>query len=408
MITTDDLEPVVGVNIDLSGGAQMNQATASNGLYAFQNLVKGNDYTIAAQLDKDHINGVSTFDLVQIQKHILGVQPLTNPYRMIAADVNNSKSISTLDMIQIRKLILNIDTRFANVPSWKFVDATYKFADPTNPWSAAFPEVVNVNDLDAQVRADFVAIKMGDVNGNASANGAVAAEIRGNKAMTISTEEQQLQSGQNYTIVFKAKDLAKIQGYQFTLSIDPSLAMIEGIEYNGVMKPDNFGMFTKEGMITTSYVRAPLISTAVGVTEGETVLFTLKLKAESNTALSRALILNSRLTNMEAYNQSDEVMGVQLAFGAEAVAERAALLQNVPNPFFEETAVSFYLTQAAKAVLTIRDVKGALIYRVEGNYPKGNNQLLLKQEQLRATGVLYYTLETPEFTDTKKMVLLQK
>ncbi|HOY18426.1 MAG TPA: SdrD B-like domain-containing protein, partial [Haliscomenobacter sp.] len=103
LITTDDLRPVLGVNIDLSGGAEMTQNTAANGAYVFNNLIKDKDYTVAAQLDKDHLNGVSTFDLVQIQKHILGVKALDNPYRMIAADVNNSKSISTIDMIQIRK-----------------------------------------------------------------------------------------------------------------------------------------------------------------------------------------------------------------------------------------------------------------------------------------------------------------
>ena len=100
-------------------------------------------------------------------------------------------------------------------------------------------------------------------------------------------------------------------------------------------------------------------------------------------------------------------MGVQLTFGAEAVADRAALRQNVPNPFSEETAIGFYLPKASKAVLTIRDVKGALIYRVEGNYVKGNNQVILKQEQLRASGVMYYKLETNDFTDTKKLVLLK-
>jgi hypothetical protein len=110
---------------------------------------------------------------------------------------------------------------------------------------------------------------------------------------------------------------------------------------------------------------------------------------------------------MEAYNQSEEVIGVQLTFGAEAVADRAALRQNVPNPFSEETAIGFYLPKASKAVLTIRDVKGALIYRVEGNYAKGNNQVMLKQNELGASGVMYYTLETSDFTDTKKMVLLK-
>jgi len=407
LITTDDLEPVLGVNLDLSGGAQSTQNTGSNGVYLFNDLVKGKDYTVAAQLDKDHLNGVSTFDLVLIQKHILGTKALDNPYRMIAADVNNSKSISTLDMIQIRKLILNIDTKFANVPSWKFVDATYKFAEAGNPWAVAFPEVVNVNDLTDKVKADFIGIKMGDVNGNASASGAVASEIRGGKEMILSTEEQQLKAGQSYTVVFKAKDLAQIQGYQFTLSIDPSLATIEGLDYNGVMKAENFGYFPENGMITTSYVQAPLAGAPTGA-EGEATLFTLTLKASTNISLSKALDLNSRLTHLEAYNQSDEVMGLKLNFGAGDIADRAVLRQNTPNPFADETAIGFYLPKATKGVLTIRDVKGALIYRVEGSYTKGNNQVILKQEQLRTSGVFYYTLQTNDFTDTKKMVLLNK
>ena len=111
--------------------------------------------------------GYLLLTLVLIQKHILGIKAIDNPYRMIAADVNNSKTISTLDMIQIRKLILNLDLRFNNVPSWKFVDATYKFPDLLNPWMSVFPEVININDLAGKVKADFVAIKMGDVNGNA-------------------------------------------------------------------------------------------------------------------------------------------------------------------------------------------------------------------------------------------------
>nr|WP_290934642.1 T9SS type A sorting domain-containing protein [Haliscomenobacter sp.] len=399
LITTDDLEPVLGVEIEMSGGAQMNQNTSANGAYVFNNLIKDKDYTVAAQLDKDHLNGVSTFDLVQIQKHILGVKALDNPYRMIAADVNNSKSISTIDMIQIRKLILNIDTKFSNVPSWKFVDATYKFAEGTNPWSEVFPEVVNINDLAGKVKADFIAIKMGDVNGNASATGAVATEIRGGKDMILSTEEQQLNAGQTYTVAIRAQDLSQLQGFQFTLQVGDR-AEILGLEY-GVMKAEHFGLFQKEGTITTSFHRTSSLA-------DDAVLFTLKLKANATTLLSKVLDINSRMTHEEAYNQNDEVMGVRLSFGHVAIDDRAVLRQNTPNPFADETSIGFYLPQATKAKLTIRDVKGALIYQVEGNYTKGNNQVILKQEQLRASGVMYYTLQTNDFTDTKKMVLLNK
>jgi len=60
-----------------------------------------------------------------------------------------------------------------------------------------------------------------------------------------------------------------------------------------------------------------------------------------------------------------------------------------------------------RSTSAIRDVKGALVYRVEGNYTKGNNQAILKKNDLGASGVMYYTLETHDFTSTKKKVVLQ-
>ena len=399
LITTDDLEPVLGVGVDLSGGAQMAYSTSSNGGFTFSNLTKGSDFTVTAQMDKDHLNGVSTFDLVLLQKHILGTQLLNNPYRLIAADVNNSKSISTLDMIQIRKLILGIDTKFTSVPSWKFVDANYRFSATANPWADSFPEVVNVNDLAGKVKADFIAIKMGDVNGNASASGAIASEIRGAKDMILSTSEQSLKVGQTYEVPFRAKDLAQLQGFQFTLQVAEQAEMV-GLDY-GVMKAENFGLFQNEGILTTSFHSTAALA-------DDAILFTLKLKANTASNLSEVLTINSRRTNIEAYNQHNDVMGVQLSFGNSSSHDQAALYQNTPNPFADATSIGFYLPSATRAVLTVRDVKGALIYKVEGNYTKGNNQVILKQEQLRASGVMYYTLETSDFTATKKLVLMNR
>lgn len=52
--------------------------------------------------DNDPLNGVSTYDLSLITKHILGLAPFSSPYKLIAADVNNSRSVTTLDVIQLR------------------------------------------------------------------------------------------------------------------------------------------------------------------------------------------------------------------------------------------------------------------------------------------------------------------
>ncbi len=200
-----------------------------------------------------HLNGVSTFDLVLISKHILGIKPLDSPYKMIAADVNNSTSITTLDLIQLRKLILSIDTEFGNNTSWRFVDAGYNFPDPAKPWTEQFPEVKNINNLQDGLTGDFVAVKIGDVNGSAVVNALQSADERSNAgAFELKTADVSLEAGEEYTIDFTAADLAGIEGYQFTLILDRDAAELVDILYGEVRK-ENFGVFASEGMITTSW-----------------------------------------------------------------------------------------------------------------------------------------------------------
>jgi hypothetical protein len=395
VIATEGNANLQGATVTLSGSSSNSTITTAAGGYSFVNLAKDGDFTVTPQLDKNHLNGVSTFDLVLIQKHILGVQALNSPYKMIAADVNNSKSISTLDLIQIRKLILNIDTHFANNTSWRFVDATFNFPNAGNPWSTSFPEVVNINDFSNSINASFVAIKIGDVNASASVNGARSAEVRTSEDFQLKTQEQNLKSGNEYKVSFSAEDLKNIQGYQFALNLDQSKVELVDIEY-GVAKAENFGIFKNEGLITTSWNSK--------YEPGS--LFTLLLRAKADTKLSESLSLN-RLVHPEAYDQNNESLGIVLNFEGIQAIETYELRQNTPNPFSDETLIGFTLPKALKGTLTVRDVKGALVYRVEGNYTKGDNQLSLKKQQLGASGVLYYTLETSDFTATKKMIILE-
>ena len=168
------------------------------------------------------------------------------------------------------------------------------------------------------------------------------------------------------------------------------------IEY-GVAKAENFGVFKNEGLITTSW----------NSKYEPGALFTLVLRAKADVKLSQSINLN-RLVSPEAYDQHNENLGIALNLRRHpSTTEAYELRQNTPNPFSTETVIGFTLPKAMKGTLTVRDVKGALIYKVEGNYAKGNNQVTLKKEQLGASGVLYYTLETNDFTATKKMIVLE-
>ena len=390
-ISTEGAINVEGVEVNLSGDASMSYMTNANGQFNFNGLSKGYDYTVTPQLDKNYLNGVSTFDLVLITKHILGVQPLNSPYKLIAADVNNSKSVTTLDLIQLRKLILNIDNKFGNNTSWRFVDASYSFPNAANPWAAQFPEVANLNDLGADARANFVAVKIGDVNGNAVAT----SQVRTAGEFGLNVADQALKAGNEYRVEV-AGDLKSIEGLQFSMSYDVNAIELVDVEY-GVAKEENFGIFAKEGVITASW----------NGDANSNTFATLVFRATADANLSEVLNLNSRYTAAEAYRNNDQ-LSVALNFaGAQAEVAGFELKQNTPNPFAGETVIGFSLPVAGEATLTIQDVTGRTLRVVRGQFAQGYNQVTLKASDLNATGVLTYTLEAAEFTATKKMIIVE-
>ncbi|MEL6968669.1 MAG: SdrD B-like domain-containing protein [Bacteroidota bacterium] len=168
MIMTEEEEPVSSVQMSLSGPMPMTTMSEPDGSYYFDDLEEDFDYTVTAFRNDNARNGVTTFDIILISKHILAVDPLDSPYKLIAADVNRSGSVTTLDLIQMRRLILNVYDEFPDNTSWRFVDGEYDFPQPDNPWVEFFPELININDLiGEELNAGFIAIKIGDVNGSA-------------------------------------------------------------------------------------------------------------------------------------------------------------------------------------------------------------------------------------------------
>lgn len=394
-IQTETKATVEGVQVNLSGQIQKNFATGVNGMYSFGNLTSGSDYTVTPILNKGYLNGVSTLDLILISKHILGTQLLNTPYKMIAADVNNSKSITTIDMIQLRKLILNIDATFTQNSSWRFVEASYTFPNANNPWSTSFPEVKNMNNLNGTQTANFVAIKVGDVNGNAVAN-STQGSVRGMTAnLGINVTDMSIVSGNEYKVDFTAADMTGVEGFQFTLNLDEKgLELVDLI--SGVVGEENFGIFAKEGVVTASWN---------GESKGG-VLFSLVLRAKTNTTLSEVINLNSRYTAAEAY-KGGEVINVGLNFNTSKVSANYELYQNTPNPFVGETIIGFNLPIEGAATVTIQDVTGRTLKIINGQYAKGYNQINLKSTELTATGVLTYTLKAADFTATRKMIVVE-
>lgn len=166
-IHTEDHQGVGGVTVFLEGAVSRTAVTDTSGMFLFVNLPLQQDYTLEINKDFNDRNGLTTFDLVKVRKHILNDELLPTPYKMIAADVNNSKSVTTLDLIKIRKVLLQIEAAFPENTSWRFISDDFEYADPhQNPYEYDFPPFIYFNNLTENVEAHFTGIKIGDVNGS--------------------------------------------------------------------------------------------------------------------------------------------------------------------------------------------------------------------------------------------------
>lgn len=404
LITTMEDQLVEGVEVLLSGQDDGQMRTDLDGSYAFDHLQMGYDYSIAPRLDADPMNGVSTFDLVKITQHILGTSILDHPLLMIAADVNNSRSITTLDLIQLRKMILSIDEHFNNNTSWRFIDASYEFPDPANPWAEPIPEIVNINDLDGmRLDVDFYAVKIGDVNMSAIANNLMLDERNVNGVFEMKVEDQYIEAGQTYELTLSSDQLDQVLGYQYTLSFDHAAMELKDIAY-GILQEQNLGLtHLDEGMITVSW------NDPAGQASAESTadLLTLTFRAYQSGQLSEMLGVSSRYTMAEAYDLSGQLQDVAINFGSGKVTGVGyELYQNLPNPFMTQTVIGFNLPQAAQGQMILRDSKGKVLQIVKGDYAKGYNMIRFERDNL-PTGVIYYTLKSGEFTATRRMIIVE-
>lgn len=142
--------------------------TDTSGYYQFEDVVEGENYRLVPRKLENFPNGVTTFDIIKVRKHILLITLFDEAHDFIAADVNRSNGISTFDIIKMQKMILLITDDVPENTSWRFVDNSYQFNDPTNPLVEDFPEAINNFTLDNNQQYNFTGIKIADLNTSAT------------------------------------------------------------------------------------------------------------------------------------------------------------------------------------------------------------------------------------------------
>jgi hypothetical protein len=330
------------------------------------------------------LNGVSTFDLLLISKHVLGIQPLSSPYKIIAADVNKSGSVTSFDIVEARKLILGIYSAFPNNSSWRFVPTTHVFLNPFNPFQGGFPEFIN---LSTQSNLDFIGIKVADVNGNAQTDNLSNAAVRNAQYTVFTTEDRVFEAGEIVPVHIEATE--KLLGYQFSLEFK-DLELLD-LKPEAPYTRDYFGVFPN--CITAS------------VENGNPSL-DLQFKALKNGKLSEQLRFSDLITRSEAYTAKEQVQIPVLCFKSSGSTENTLqLYQNIPNPFENQTVIGFHLPTAGNTHFTVMDQNGKVVYRENKYYDAGAHSISLSSLALNGPGIYYYQLDTDQGHAVQKLAV---
>jgi hypothetical protein len=396
--TGEEVDDVV-VMLDNASPEYPKYVLSEVGGYAFMGLTSGG-YELSGEKNDDWGNGVSTLDLVLIQKHLLGIKALDNSYDLIASDANLSGSISAADLFEFRKLILGVEDELSGGKSWRFVEGSYSFANPMSPWNElGYAEVLSI-DLEENVDdANLIGIKLGDINGSAVANArATNLETRSGESRYLVVKDAELEEGE-VEVAIEAKSFTEVSGMQFTLELEGM--SYEGIESGALQVTNNNVGTPRENTMTFSWNT----TSGQSVVDGE-VLFTLKLRNDRAGLLSQRMGMSSALTQSEIY-EGEELAIYDLGLEVRGSEEFSfALYQNEPNPFSAQTSIGFTLPEAGAYELSILDVTGKVVKVIESEGERGYNVVTMRSEELPA-GLLYYQLESGEYNATKKMILIK-
>ncbi len=83
------------------------------------------------------------------------------------------------------------------------------------------------------------------------------------------------------------------------------------------------------------------------------------------------------------------------------------LSQNYPNPFNPETKITYQLPKGSMVKLIVYDLTGRVVNELINKTQSSGNYEVIFNATAISSGIYFYRLETDEFTETKKLILIK-
>ncbi len=367
----------------------------------FDSLPFGVDlhFTLDGQKTTDFLDKVTTFDLLQISRHILGTMPFNSVYQLAAADANNSGGVTTNDIVELRKLILGV---YDTLPERNSLDVFLALDHPENlnnfsKLKKQFADsLLNLQDDETIQHIDFVAVKTGDVSG-AALKFQKSTDREPAQNFKITTADRHFSAGEIFTFEIKNVEEGFWSGWQFALKIDPAVA--EFLKILPANPSQNLPNLTAQNFSfdkKTGQLRAIWWDGAGHFFKKNEPLFSLKIKVLKNGNLKNALFLNTENFKSEAIGFENELPGEVFfqVWGNEKLGKPAIqFLPPQPNPFSEKVKFEIFSNEKTAARIQFFDSMGRLVFEKNQDLPEGKTAFEILGNDLPGTGFYFFKMQ---------------
>ncbi len=384
--------------------------TDGQGDYEFARYPYG---SYVLHIDKsDDLGGINSLDALKVIRHSTGVEPLGDPHKEIAADVNGIPGINALDAIKIVRAAVGLE----DLPSgdWTFDPDSLTFAP-----------------LETDVEADFIAVRMGDVDGNWAPDsrsrfvGRRQSDVshlpaRGaREPVTLTFPSTTLPIANDPSrMPLVVTDFDGIGAISLRLTFDDAL-----LEYADVASEVPGASFTTN--LVGNEIRIEWFDATGGanpISIGSDTLLTVGFALVGTEGDSSLVHFADDCALGDA--AGDPIAGVMYADGyarlsggstgtEEDLPAEFRVSHNFPNPFNPMTTIAYELPAPARVSLTLYDIAGRHVRTLLDRTPlgAGRHEVLWdgRDDEGRsvASGVYLYRVEAGGEVDVRKMILLK-
>jgi len=361
--------------------------------------------SLSARKADSTTTGLSTGDLLRLTRHLDGTEEITDPYQLLAADIDCSAGIDSLDLDRLQEVLMEGTDTFSQCPGWIFVPQSHIFSYPTAPFS--YPDTLFFNTLTGPTLVDtLLGIRRGDLLKPEGTGGA--------DTLFLLIEAENYEAGAMADIPFLAQQFEGYTGFQLEIRFDPTMLQLQSYTFGNLpfFDEDNVGISQAEqGCIRINWYNPE--GQPLSLLDGTSVFtLTFQLLQDVDNLQSYLSLKESSPLRAEGYDiegrTSPLILLYDLTNSASALFhEGFRLWPPEPNPFNTETFLPFYLPSSTNVEIRWIDINGRILQKEESHYTAGMHRYRLTSRDKLRSGVYYLVFSTPFGTQSQKVVLLR-